>query len=532
MKSQYVVATVVGIGGAVALYYFLRRKSVRSRPPAAFLKPEPPQVQSETALKVEALQAQLALGAAPDAKVVAELAALLGTLSEEDLNDAKMNAEYVSFNVSEWIFYHTLRTKKSVTWNPTTGLMDEALSPRERDLGQRIATTMRQAYWDRHRADLEAQPPNFSNVLLRLGELQARVNEYQKSKKTALFDIDIVKQVVNEGHFDRPFFHALLRAVINALYDLESPASHEETFTHLTTTVLNTQVTSRTEFNREIVESLKYLFTRLDVLEAEIANFKSTQVSLDARRKKERELFHRLIENEVISVENLRSALRLMPSSGTPSYASTNSGIVNLFKKLFVTAITTDAGMKELPESLVPDLPALAALRARGENIVVLACFVVGFASQLPAVLGDTGARFIQQPVDALKRTVDGIAQLIQEKRTVAEMTDELLARVIGFSGVAVSESHVEEITKGIAQCCDASSPVRQLYAKRVAGLIETGVNDASSTVATNALGSKPWFLSECAKQTSVLIADSVDLIAQHLHVYLPVYRDIATSAL
>ena len=530
MSQKVVVAALVGVGGAVALYYFLSRRKNRA-PPAVFSKPSSPQEAPATLRKIEALQGRLAVAAALDPKIVSELAALLTTLSEEDLNEAKMNAEYVSFVVSEWIFYHTLRTKQSVTWNPTTGLIDEALSPRERELGQRIATTMRQAYWDRHLADLEKNPPNFTNVLQRLGELQTKINEYQKSKKTSLFDLELVKQVVSEGHFDRPFFHALLRAVINALYDLESPASHEETFKHLTTTVLNVSVATKSEFNREIVRSLEYLFSRLDVLEAEIANFKSTQVSLETRRKKERELFKNLVEQKLISIDRLRALLLSIPAIDQASYGSLNAGIVHVVKKLFITAITGESS-DSLPESLVPDVEAISALKSRAEKIVLLASFVVGFAAQLPAVLGHAGVQFVQQPVDEMLKFLSELGKEMDAGKSVSELIDELLARVIAFTRVGITESQVSDIRKGIDQCCVQASQVRVLYAKRVATLIQNGVNEASSTVASNALGSQPWFLSVCAQQTSGLIADAVDLIAQHLHVYLPVYRDIATSAI
>lgn len=493
LSEKSLIAILAGLGGAAALLYLLRtqkQESRRSSTPAR----NTPSLEATVETPVERiLEIQSKLGLSPNPQHIRELSELLQSVSEEDLGVIKANSDILSFLMSEWIFYHTLRTKK-VHYDSVTGVMDGTLSPQEKDLGKRIALTMRRAYWDKHLEDLKKSPPNYGHVLDRLGELQSRINMYQKSRKSEIFDLDLIKQAVLAGAFDRPFFASLVERVIQALADLESPASHEETRRWFNEREKNS------DFHSDIVSCLEFLFSQLDVLEAEIAAFKSNQISMEIRRKKERETFSTLIKNERLKIPILKSHF---------GSVTTNQEIIHQFKlALLGTLFKSDAML----ESLIPDSEFLDSIRARIQtDIVDRACNLVGVHSQI-ASLAQTKI-LMQQSTDFLSTVPP------------AELVDEVIARLSVIA--PLNEVQIDSISSGIKQCCSDTSQVRRLYTKRAESIIEKGLSEASAIVESNAFGSSPWYLSICAKNTSSVLSELIEFMAEHLHVYLPIYRDI-----
>ena len=533
LTGKVYLSVIAGVGGAVGLYWFLtRRKRACGKAPPGIMadKTEGDNIISwpESAVFHDILKllSKVTLEPHPDATTLRQLSSMLSSLTESELNEIKLSSDYVSFMISEWVFYHTLRTNKSVTWNSSTGLIDQALSPQERELGGRIATTIRKAYWDKHLEDLSKDPPNYTHVVDRLEELQARINEYQKSKRSVIFDIELVKQLISHSKFDREFFMSLVQCTVNAMHDLESPAAHEETLKYFQQ-IQNVCVTdNRAAFHSEIISSLRFLFSQLDLLEAELANFKSSQLAAESKRKKERELFHGLLSEQLVSGEKLRTMLSVIPPESRENYGALTSAIIIRFKQIVLLATSESTCL--IPESMNPDMRSLESFRDRRNKISLVASFLVGFHSQLASVIGESAIVFLRQDVEVMNALVRSIF-LAQSQQ---EMLDILCDSLESFMARPLSTKQREQLEEAVEKCCAKSCHLRILLDRRVASLIEKGLTDSSNTVSSTALGSRPWFLSVCAKETSLLLSDMIDFTAEHLQVYLPVYRDIVTNAL
>jgi hypothetical protein len=535
LSEKAILAVLAGVGGAVALYYLLRTPRtrhvtppVRDEPVSKMLNdptPAPPAENSRVERIID-LQSKLGLASVPDAELVAELTGLLSEASESELEEIKANAEYASFMVSEWVFYHTLRSKKSVHWDSVTGMMGEGLSPQERDLGRRIADTMRKAYWDKHLEDLSKPVPEYKHILDRLSELQSRIRGFQKAKDIEVFDLDLIKQTIATNSFDRPFFISIIARVIEVLNDLESPAAHEQTAAWFASELFEKDGTN---FHIEIVESLKFLFAQLDLLDAEMANYKATLIALESKRKKERELFHSLVTERVIEVPNLRTHLPPLPAETALSFASLNQHILTNWKAIIVKELMSES--HKLPESLFPDISHFSELRKRVFSSIRLATVFVAVHSQLQTF--PEGKSFLAQPNSEITLFTEALADLVSESEcSGSEIVSFVSDRISAFTNQPLAEKILADLHKGLDQCCSETSQVRQLYVRRVAALLEKGLNEATATVASNALGSKPFYLSMCAKQISEIINECIEYLAEHLHVYLPIYRDIVTSNL
>ena len=542
-RSKFYFAIFAGVGGGVGLYWYLssRKKKVQPKVDLRIETTEPPaetenisSPESPVFREILNLLSRVTLDSSPEPETLTQLASMLSSLTESELSEIKLSSDYVSFMISEWIFYHTLRTSKSVTWNSNTGLIDQVLSPQERELGNRIASTMRRAYWDKHLEDLSRDPPNYMHVVDRLVELQSRINEFQKNSKLHLqFDLELIRQLIANKEFDWNFFLSLVKRAVEAMHDLESPAAHEDTIKYFERIQSSVEIDSKERFHAEIIECLGFLFSQLDLLESELAYFRSSQLAMESKRKKERAAFSTLLSEHLVSGHRLREILlsEISPESRSTNFGSLTSAIVVAFKKIIVQATMRDPHVK-VPESMNPDLPVLKSFRKRRESISLVASFLVGFHSQLSSIVGESSSiMFLRQDVEVINRLVHSLSENASQGGLPA-MISQLETSLESFTGKPLSSKQRFDLGEAAEKCCGDSSQLRTLLDQRVFSLIQSGVTDSSSSVISTALGSRPWFLSICAKDTSSLINDMIEFLAEHLHVYLPVYRDLVTSAI
>lgn len=532
-SSSNLIASVVaaGLGGAL-LFYWLKRRESKSGIVIVDVKQEssPPVTKDEPLSPPSPVFSEILelLGAIshPSPEEIDRLQSMLSRLSESELIELKLHSDYVSFSLSEWMFYHTLRTNKEIHWNSNTGLVDEAVSPQQREIGARIASTMRAVYWDQHLSDLNKSPPEYQRVLDRLAELQTRINSYQRGRAQPVWDLQLVDQVVKNKQFDRAFFISILRRAIEVLYDLESPAAHDDTVKHFQENVFKRSVESVSAFHHEIVESLAFLFAQLDLLDAELANYKSNQMSIETKRRQERQTFVALVEKNLVRTEKLKK-LMIPVFESSSSIGKTNRGIVVALKNAVIGAVIGSVAVDDLPEPLMLDRQQLLSLKQRVVSVADTAAFLVGLQSQLPIAFGESASKLL-----ANKQNIENLARAIIKlflHNQPAEIIDEVLAAVVSYGG-QVNDEQITSFKDGIEQCSAKSSQVRQLFGRRVPQLLEQGINAPSPDLPSNALGSHPWYLSFVVKELSEIVTEVLHLITGHLHVYHPVYREINES--
>jgi hypothetical protein len=532
LSDKKLLTVLAGVGGAVALYYLLRyhKKDTVSESAGKDESETSVHTQSNRVSRIIKLQAQLGLQTRADPSLIEELSSLLGEVSAQEMDEVKANGEYASFLISDWFFCHTLRTRKEVHWDNITGLIDEGLSPQERELGRRVAETMRKAYWDKHLEDLDKPVPDFKHIIERLSELKARINGFFKSQEAEVFDVDLIKQTIDSKAFDRSFFVSLVKNVVNIMGELESPAAHEQTTKWVEQELVQKPtVLSKEDFHAEIIGTLKFLFGQLDLLDSEMANYRSSQMAIDKKRKKERDVFHKIIAERIIEIPNLRIVLKPIAWNPSITYAAVNKAIVLACKNCIVEFL--EGKGSNLPESLHPDQAYILEIGKKIRSNIRLASVLVAIHSQLQT-FGD-GKKFASQSAEELTKFGEKISSLVlEDDASTDEIVDEVSALIIQFSGKPLEETIINNFRKGVEQCCAATSPVYQLYVKRSALLMEKGMDEATPLLASNAFGSSPHYLSLCAKHLSNVIAELIQFLAEHLHVYLPIYRDIVSDNL
>ena len=532
VKEKLVLTLLAGIGTAMGLYYFLRRRRTTedgSNHSTSEPARDPLKIPNRQKLdRIIEIQGRVSFTSNEDIESLDDLVEMVAVLTKDELEELRENADCTSFQVSEWVFYHTLRSKKEIHWDCKTGLIDEGLSPQEREFSRRIADTMRKAYWDKHIEDLNLDPPDYKHLIARLTELQERVNSYQKPIRREIFDIVLIQQAIETGTFDRSFFLSILKRVVAALYDLESPAAHEETVRWHSLKQTTKSATTRSEFHSEVIESLQFLFAQLDLLDAEMAQYKSSQMALETKRKNERDSFRNLLSGKkVLPGTILREVLSVVD---TESIASINKSILNRFKEL-ILGYLFDMDQNRLPESLYPDSKVLSNLKNKLDKIQRLACILVAIHAQLGST--KQGKAFLSQPTEKVMMFAEGFGKIVLENSaTNKELVDEAASHVMRFTNEPCTDSQLTALLRSVDQCTSSNSPVKQLYTKRVRELVQTGIDQANPQVASSALGSSPFFLSICAKETRGVIKGIIEFLAEHLNVYLPIYRDIVNSNL
>ena len=532
---------LAGVTGT-ALYMFWRRSNRSTRIKIS----ETPEIRAisssdSSVIESDELDSQLvdsiteilksiALQKQPSPGLIASLQTLLAPLSEDVLAQIKLVSDEISFGISEWVFYHTLRTNRKLDWNPVTGIVDQTMTPDQRMLGEKLARSMRKAYWATHLADLNAGV--YTCVLERLVELDERINSFRPARMRApVFDLGLAQQQVDHKTFDRSCFHSLVSAAVNALYELESPAAHDETkawYAKCTTPI------PLSNFHEEIVDSLSFLFSQLDLLDSELANFKSSQMSLALRRTQERTIFQRLLETRTIRATQIRAMLCLsVDKEALLSIGSRNSAIFLCFKKFLLSYMASD-GAVTIPESLSPDFEKLERFRSECTALVLLAAFSVGFHSQMTTLFGDRVAPLLRD-VEGIKKFLTSIsAQLRAGPCDVSTLVDEVVAELImKVPNLTISPESLSAMKKGFKSCVGESSQVRLLYQRRVAQLLETAlVPGPLSVISSASMGSQPWFLSIAVEQLNDLVVRMTEFMADHLQVYLPVYGEILVGSL
>ena len=488
LSNNKIVILAAAAGLTVWLYYRSLRKSKSLIPVPVVVSSIDPHI----VLEVTGIIQSLALQKRPSSELIARLRAILAPLSEECVSQIKSISDEVSFGISEWIFYHTLRTNKTIAWNPVTGIVDQTMTSDEKVLGEKLARNIRKAYWDSHVADLQAE--NYTCVIDRLSELDERINFFRPIQfRRPIFDDVLIRQQIATKTFDRSSLISCASVAVDAMADLESPAAHEDTVAWFETHLFHPS--EAVAFSTEIVNVLAFIFAQLDVLDAELANYKSAQLNSVARREKERSIFESLISTGTIHIVGIEKVF-------SNSEKFSNCEIFSTFKQFFLNQLPTT--LPVLLESLAPDSDAINFFRVKLSAVERLAAFCVAINS-----LGCNADE------DFLLHVYD--AYLLEES---ADTVPDLLAVVRVKFGIDASGV--------LPNCMTPTGQVRSLYTRRILTLLDKVIVPGPiEAIPSTSLGSSPWYLSVAVKKLNELVVELTDFMADHLQVYLPIYKSV-----
>ena len=515
MPARATTATLViacGSIGVAVYWWFARRRRSAINPTSPASPPEDFKQSFESII----LSTNITDNAPPLDKLHGQLKPLLEFLTPAQIDQLKSLSDEISYAVSEWYFYHTLRTNRSINWNPQTGVIDEALSPEERQLGSQLAKAIRQAFWDNHLNDLAKDPPDFSRIIERIDELNTRLTSYLRPNPNSpsIIDVEIVRQLLAQKKFTKSSFIQLIERTVQVMYDIESPAAHEDTIKWAKDTVSDLSLSvDLAPTAAEIVSVLRFLFEQLDLVDSEIANYKTSHFPYAKRVEQERQIFKHLVDEGVLPVPRLDDMLKAIPDTCT--IEDTKVGITKLIHQHVLMVIRDRT---QCIETLNLDTEKLDEFSKKRSSIIVLSSFLVGVHSQVSALFpSDRAKEFLSN-----RLSIDSLIRDVWESGSVdsCDLTDHLIASLLQFS-LEVTTETVAALNRGISQCVRTSSKVRQLYERRVSDLLSSG--ELNETC----MGTNPWFLNSAVTKLHELVTDLERFVTEHLTVYMPVYREL-----
>ncbi|NDD93077.1 hypothetical protein EBZ37_13470, partial [bacterium] len=252
-----------------------------------------PRSQSQLTAEVTALLLETAAGRPVDVRrLQASMAELRGRFGEEAASEVLGLSQTLNVRYLEWQKARSIR--KSLAYPDIAAT-------------SAVASTIKRAYWDKHKEDMERR--DFSFVYERVKEFVQVVKGYiplsRHQQIDAMIDFPLLKQQIDHSAVDWSTLLDIIGRMVAMLGLIESPASHEATL-HMFR-LLNegkdlkdfTAVSPRssprpfatTPFTDRTVDALEFLFAQLDVLQRELFQFKRA-----ACCSAEREAFEKLAD--------------------------------------------------------------------------------------------------------------------------------------------------------------------------------------------------------------------------------------------
>jgi T-complex protein 11 len=202
-------------------------------------------------------------------------------------------------NFSAWAEAHDIRmyaSRQGASFDPLTNTVS---SPSSNPAVMRsVAATIRKAFWDKHRHDMDP-----FELLKLLDELNTRILSFLPESRRAEFalDIDLYRQEADMACFDWDSLKDICQRLERSLHLLESPAAHA-----LTKKFVSERPLSSASFSTEVVAVLEFFHSQVDLLEAEIGNYLLSQVSNEDKKENERRKFQDLVTTGVIDPVAMR----------------------------------------------------------------------------------------------------------------------------------------------------------------------------------------------------------------------------------
>ena len=403
----------------------------------------------------------VALSGPTEAEAI-ELAVILEEIAKFSGSQGLRAAEKISAKfhdaLGQWLFFRILRRQGGLAFSPLTGL-PASPSAGIQGVSERIAGTIRRAYWDKHRADLNSgDRPDYTQVMLRIDELRTRIAGYMPASKradlAAQLDLDLLKQQVENGAFDVDSFCQVTETINRMLLRVESPASHEITrdfsrkiYQETADNVREAGVAGLKRFNDTIIDSLAFFFGQCDVLEAELENFKISQISATERRKAELKSFVAAVDAGLVKTEKIEKFIESMPPEVPHNFAGF---LFFEFFKNFIGEIESG----NLPETFNLDGSEISQLL--NSWLCVLRLFTV--AASLPALMSATVRPAALEKVWPLLLSNSSPAQIcatVHVERGKKNLKDAAITAAVALDG-AVADLMRRRLLKAMAEAAAA----------------------------------------------------------------------------
>uniref|UniRef100_A0A0G4FXG3 Uncharacterized protein n=1 Tax=Chromera velia CCMP2878 TaxID=1169474 RepID=A0A0G4FXG3_9ALVE len=376
----------------------------------------------------------------------------------------KVKAYAASLNdaTTAWRTLHTIRVAgDKLTVDPTTGQVQggSSASTQEQALTNQIADMVKKAYWDVTKEKLAQTPPDYSIVLDRLAELKVSLAKWMPERYKAAFiervDMKLLEQEIEQQQFNRDSLFKIGAFLVKTLGDLESEFQHEKTQEKFKE-MMEKVPQSAEEFHVQIVDLLAFLFSRVDILQAEVKAFHLKKQSKAQREMAERRHFARMLDRGDLTLDktselffqfadpaaegnyepktsslNLSAPSQLAaqtppvtvpPEQKEDEKESTPPSAEMLFTKMLASLVCQPEAVKgsECPETLLPEIPRLHQLQDGIQRAAVMALLALQLSPllmKLPTSSPNTPeeARVASAKTALVKKVTASVFGMIEE---------------------------------------------------------------------------------------------------------------------
>jgi len=477
--------------------------------------------------EIQALVRQAAgCAGAVEAGVLSHLQAKLHDASEkipeEDFRLLDSFVEQSRRHASQWLTYHELRVKPDLKLEGPHGVVSTA-DPRAKQLAEQVAAVMKRAYWDKAREDFAKPRPDFSFMLVRTDELVETMASFLPVARRAAFkeravDWSMLRMQVDNNAFDYKSLIDLARRLGSALMELESPFQSACTKKWLDKLEAK-PVPDDAGFLGETVDCLAYLFEKVDVLRVDLENFGLQYVRATQLQDLERDVFSRMVNIGLLSVDVTRSWLAATEHGGNVEVAVIR-GMASLL------TLKTALPQAKCPEPLRCDLQSLQGFQSGLQGVVLLAMVAIVTGNFLPGGVS----------VDKVGALFRSVAEEMEKPTPQLSQISEIVEQgVVGLrhehGAVPVDCQEMDKALRTLRTCLGEDVPAFSLLHDRACKAFVAALGPPKKHPPDGCLGESPWSLRYAVEHLRRLVDNVWTFLGEHLRVYKPVYSGVLSGS-
>ncbi|KAJ3596902.1 hypothetical protein NHX12_003302 [Muraenolepis orangiensis] len=348
----------------------------------------------------------------------------------------------------------------------------EPVEPAKGSLEQRVKEIMHKAFWDLFEAQLNEDPPSYSNAIKMLGDIKEDLlscclaEDRLRSRIEEVIDLPLIQQEAENGALD---INRLAQFIVETMGSLSAPCRDEDIMKLKETT--------------ELVPRLKAIVRILGLMKLDMANFALTAIKphlMQQSAEYERHKFQEFLEKQPNALDYAEKWLRDTADDLRESGNGSSDGELQspsppphtVHNHAYLRLLKWDHASETFPETVLLDQARFLELQQETERLVLL-------SSLLLIVYNTTGDAISGLPglMDTLKATLNA---MIADMQAPSFSLEETLATIgeklcVELSGCLRDIGHTpytperQEILKGqIMATARPDNPVRMLMESRM----------------------------------------------------------------
>lgn len=473
------------------------------------------------ALVQSAASCPIAVEASQASLLQEKMAEALEVLPAAELVLLQSFVQQAHSHASRWCCFHEFRINPEMKFEGPHRIVSTA-DPRHKELHEKIASTMKRAYCDAAREALAKPEPDFAFLHARVEELVGSMASVLPVARRAglrerTVDMQMLRTQLDNHAFDYPALIDLTQRLGGALMELESPYQSA-----LTRAWLDEQAgkpaPDEAGFREAVVDTLAYLFEKVDIMKVEIENFGLQQARVTKLQEVERATFNQMVQTGIVQLDGTRSWLAASEHGGDVDLAIVR-GMARLLSQK--AALPPDA----CPEPMRCDIRRLHEFQSGLQGVALLGLVAIAVTPFLPGgIAPEDAAPLFKAVAEEFDKPDLSIAR-------ICEIVEQHLSDLRHTRGEPpVDFQRLDAAFEGLRKCLGEDVPVYRLLHDRALKAFDAGMGPPKRQVESTCMGENPWPLRFAAGYLNSVVAKVWIYLVEHLRVYHSVYREAFTA--